>query len=194
MSAVQLAGLALAALLSENFVMVNCLGIGTRTQAFRDPIEGWRTGFGLTLVLVCSGLLSRGVDLILLQARMEYLRLLAFALLVPAASVALRWLIRLFLPELSRRIEGPLRAVSSNAAALGAVLMASQRGYGLGQTFIFTLFGGLGVTAAMMSFAGLREEVSFESCPRPFRGAPILFITAGLMALSLVGFYGLNLG
>ena len=33
MTAVYLAGVALAALLSENFILVNCLGIGTRTQA-----------------------------------------------------------------------------------------------------------------------------------------------------------------
>ena len=33
----QIAGVALAALLSENFILVNCLGIGTRTRAFQDP-------------------------------------------------------------------------------------------------------------------------------------------------------------
>lgn len=36
MTAFQLAGVALAALLSENFILVNCLGIGTRTKAFQD--------------------------------------------------------------------------------------------------------------------------------------------------------------
>ena len=39
MTAVYLAGVALAALLSENFILVNCLGIGTRTQAFDHPLE-----------------------------------------------------------------------------------------------------------------------------------------------------------
>ena len=33
MDSVQLAGVALAALLSENFILVNCLGIGTRVEA-----------------------------------------------------------------------------------------------------------------------------------------------------------------
>ena len=32
MDSVQLAGVALAALLSENFILVNCLGIGTRVE------------------------------------------------------------------------------------------------------------------------------------------------------------------
>ena len=42
MTAVYLAGVALAALLSENFILVNCLGIGTRTQAFDHPLEAGR--------------------------------------------------------------------------------------------------------------------------------------------------------
>ena len=45
----------------------------------------------------------------------------------------------------------------------------------------------------MMCFAGLRREVSLTSFPRCFQGLPINLITAGLMALSLVGFYGLHL-
>ena len=42
-------------------------------------------------------------------------------------------------------------------------------------------------------YAGLREEISLTSCPRPFRGPAIEMVTAGLMALALVGFYGLHL-
>ena len=57
MTAFQLAGVALAALLSENFILVNCLGIGTRTKAFQDPLDAWRTGVSLTAVmtLCCPG-------------------------------------------------------------------------------------------------------------------------------------------
>lgn len=193
MNSIELTALVLAALLSENFIMVHCMGIGTRSQAFRDPREGWRTGLALTLVMVVSAPLSRGVDMVLVQMGMDYLRLLAFALLVPGVSVVLRRLLHMVSPDLFHRLEGPLRAVSSNAAALGAVLLASQRSYDLGQTFAFALFGGAGATLVMMSFAGLGEEVSFDSCPKAFRGTPILFITGGLMALAFMGYYGLNL-
>ena len=42
------------------------------------------------------------------------------------------------------------------------------------------------------SYASLREEVDMESCPRPFRGVPIHLITMGLMAMAMIGFYGLH--
>lgn len=44
MDSVQLAGVALAALLSENFILVNCLGIGTRVEAFHSTTAARRTG------------------------------------------------------------------------------------------------------------------------------------------------------
>ena len=78
-------------------------------------------------------------------------------------------------------------------AAMGAALIISQRGYNLGAALLFALFGGLGATIALISFAGLRLDLNVDGCPKSFRGAPLELITAGLMALSLVGFYGLHL-
>ena len=158
MGILDLAGVALAALLSENFVLVNCMGIGTRVRSFRDPMDALRTGYCLTVVMVLGALFSWLADyLVFTRFGLQYYRLLFLALLVPG-------------------------------------LVAVQRGYSLPAALLFSFLGGVGATVATASFASLREEVSFESCPRCFRGLPILFITAGLMALALVGFYGLHLG
>ena len=96
-------------------------------------------------------------------------------------------------PELSRRLDESLSSITSNCAAMGAALIISQRGYNLGAALLFALFGGLGATIALISFAGLRLDLNVDGCPKSFRGAPLELITAGLMALSLVGFYGLHL-
>ena len=74
-----------------------------------------------------------------------------------------------------------------------AALLIAQRGYGLGAALLFGFFGGAGATVALMCLAGLRREVSLTSCPKSFQGIPIELVTVGLMALSLVGFYGLHL-
>ncbi len=191
----ELAGVALAALLSENFILVTCMGIGTRTQSFQDPVDALRTGYCLTTVMVLGSLFSwLGDFLVLTRFGWQHYRLLFLALLIPALVAGLRKFIRVCLPELSRRMDGNLAAISTNCAALGSALIISQRSYSLGSALLFALCGGLGVTVALASFASLRDEVNFESCPKCFRGTPILLVTAGLMALSLVGFYGLHLG
>ncbi len=190
----ELAGVALAALLSENFVLVNCMGLGTRRESLESPVDALRTGYCLTLVMALSALCSWTLDRLLLAPMgWGHFRLLVFALLVPALVAGLRRFIRACLPELSRRMDGNLASVSTNCAALGSALLITQRSYGLGSALTFALFGGLGATVALSSFASLQQEVDLERCPRCFRGLPIKLITAGLMAMSLVGFYGLHL-
>jgi len=191
----ELTAVVLAALLSENFVLVTCMGIGTHVQSFRDPKEALRTGHCLTAVMVlstlCAWVLNR---FILLPNRWDFFRLFFLALLIPAIVFVLRRFLAFCVPELSRRVDDNLSSISTNCAALGCALLITQRSYGLTSALLFSLFGGIGATIALGSFASLLQEADLEHCPRSFRGFPIKFITAGLMAMALIGFYGLHLG
>ena len=191
---VELAGVALAALLSENFILVNCMGIGTHVNSFRNPLDALRTGYCLTAVMLLSILFVWPIDRYLLSPfGLQHFRLLICALLVPGVIWLLKIFVKYCVPELYRRMGEHLAAISTNCAALGATLLVAQRSYGLLAGLTFALCGGIGATVALASFASLQNEVDLERCPRCFRGIPMQLITAGLMALSLVGFYGLNL-
>ena len=189
----QVAGVALAALLSENFILVNCLGIGSRARAFQDPLDAWRTGVSLTAVMTLTALVSWLLNQLLQYLALDYFQTLAFALSGPVVVAALRRFLKSCIPELSRRMDENLASITANCAAMGAALLIAQRGYGLAAAVLFGFFGGVGATVALMCFAGLRREVSLTSCPKSFRGIPIELLTIGLMALSLVGFYGMHL-
>lgn len=170
MDSVQLAGVALAALLSENFILVNCLGIGTRVEAFHSTTAARRTGLSLTLAMVVTVFFTWCADfLVLRHFGWVYLRTLVFSLIALLTVFLLRKAARLW-PELSHRIDADLASVSTNCAVLGAAYLAAQRSYTLSQALTFALCGGLGVLVVLMSYAGLREEISLTSCPRPFRG------------------------
>ena len=191
----ELAGVALAALLSENLVLVSCMGIGTHEKSFQDPREAIRTGLCLTLVMVLGALGAWLLNfLILLRFNLAYFQVLAFALLIPGLVAGVRKLFQACIPELSRRVDGNLSSISTNCAALGSALLISQRSYGLDSALIFALCGGVGATLALASFASLQKEVDLNRCPRSFQGVPIQLITAGLMAMALVGYHGLYLG
>lgn len=191
----ELAGVALAALLSENLVLVSCMGIGTHEKSFQDPREAIRTGLCLTLVMVLGVLGGWLLNfLILLRFGLTHFQVLAFALLIPGLVAGLRSFFRACVPELSRRADENLASISTNCAALGSALLVAQRSYSLGSALIFALCGGIGATLALASFASLQKEVDLNRCPRAFRGVPIQLITAGLMAMALVGYYGLYFG
>ena len=191
----ELTGVALAALLSENLVLVTCMGIGTHLESFQKPREAIRTGSCLTVVMVLAVLLAWLINFFLLApCGLTYFRLLIFSLLIPGLVALLRRFLATCIPELSRRMDENLSSISTNCAALGAALLVVQRSYGLGSALIFALCGGLGATMALASFASLQKEVDLNRCPMAFRGIPIQLITAGLMAMALLGYYGLYLG
>ena len=194
-TALELTGVALAALLSENLVLVSCMGIGTHEKSFQDPREAIRTGLCLTLVMVLGVLGGWLLNfLVLLRFGLTHFQVLAFALLIPGLVAGLRSFFRACVPELSRRADENLASISTNCAALGSALLVAQRSYSLGSALIFALCGGIGATLALASFASLQKEVDLNRCPRAFRGVPIQLITAGLMAMALVGYYGLYFG
>lgn len=195
MNSVHLTGIALAALLSENLVLVNCISIGTQTNAFSHPRQARRTGICIMLSMMLTVLFSWLLDVFVLQHLLcEHFRLMAFTLVTLACTGGLRLFFKLFVPALSMRLDDTLASLSTNGAALGAALMVSARGYELTQALTFAFYGGLGVLLVLISFAGLRDSVRFDACPAPFRHIPITLITAGLMSLALVGFYGLHIG
>ena len=194
MNSVHLTGVALAALLSENFILVNCMGIGTQIQAFREPRQALRTGFSVLMSMVATVFFTWLADTFVLRHyNLEYLRLMTFTLVSLGSTALLRLTLYTFLPELSIRLDQSLAATSSNCAALGAALLSSMRGYLLDQALTFAFCGGLGVLLVLVSFAGLRDSVGLAECPKAFRGIPMKLITAALMALALLGFYGLHL-
>lgn len=194
-TALELAAVALAALLSENLVLVSCMGIGTHTESFDKPKEAIRTGLCLTAVMVLGVFFCWLMNYFLLtRFRWEHFRLLVFSLLIPGLVALMRKFLQLFVPELSRRVDANLASIATNCAALGSALLVAQRSYSLGSAMIFALCGGVGATLALASFASLQKEVDLNRCPRAFRGVPIQLITAGLMAMALVGYYGLYLG
>ena len=51
---------------------------------------------------------------------------------------------------------------------------------------------GIGFLLIMVLMSGLREKLELEGVPESMKGAPIAFITAGLMAIAFLGFSGLS--
>lgn len=187
-------GVALTALLAENFVLVSCMGIGSRTRALADPKDALRTGNCLTMVMVISAVLAWVIDVgVLTRYGLQYYRTFIYALLVPSVVWLLSRFFKYFIPELYRRNREHLGAVTTNGAALGCVLLVALRSYGLVESVVFALCGGIGTTVVLANFAHLQSEADLDQCPKSFRGFPIQLITMGLMAMSLVGFYGLHI-
>lgn len=190
---IQAIGLVLIAILAENMVLVRCMGMGWPKSATSSEDTAWRMGVSITLVMVFNAMAAWLINRFVLDFfGLGHLRLLVFALLVPGVIWALRKLLGTFFPGLYGYVRNHLTYSLYNCSVMGAAYIITMRNYTFGQTFLYALASGVGVLLVLVIFTGMQDQASFEQCPKCFRGVPIELITAGLMGLALMGFYGLH--
>ena len=81
--------------------------------------------------------------------------------------------------------------ITTNCAVLGVALTNVQENYGILAGTVNGFATALGFTISIIILAGIREKMAYNDIPKPFRGMPIVMVTAGLMAIAFCGFSGL---
>ena len=84
-----------------------------------------------------------------------------------------------------------LPLITTNCAVLGAAILNSDTGYNLLESVVSGCSAALGFTLALLLMAGIRERLSLSHMPKWMDGFPGALATAGLMAVSFMGFGGL---
>ena len=97
------------------------------------------------------------------------------------------------MPSLYEALGVYLPLITTNCAVLGAVLLNVQNHNNFIESVVYGITGGAGFLLAIVLFASIRERLEFSDPPKAFQGFPIALVTAGLMALSFMGFQGLQI-
>ena len=83
-----------------------------------------------------------------------------------------------------------LPLITTNCAVLGVAINNIGNGSNFGESMVNSLGTSIGFLIAIVIMAGIRERLEGNDIPKPFRGMPIVLITAGLMAIAFCGFAG----
>lgn len=181
------------AALVNNVVLVRFLGLcpfmGVSNKIDTAFSMGLATTFVLSLGAVASWLLEHYV---LQPLGLAFLRILTFILVIAATVQFTELLIRRVSPVLYRLLGIYLPLITTNCAVLGIALFNLQQEYTLVESGLMGFGSALGFTLVLVLFAGLRHRLQTARVPVAFEGAPIGFITAGLLALAFMGFAGLG--
>ena len=181
----------IAAALVNNFVLVQLIGLCPFMRAPQrlEGVVGLSLATGLVLTLA-SGT-SYLVDRFLLQPfDLQYLRLIAFVLAIGAAVQVTDISVRRFSPVLHRVLGLYLPLIASNCAVLGVALLNFAASRSLVAALFYGAGAALGFGIVLTLFAGLSSRLQDTDVPRPFRGASIAFVTAGILSLAFLGFTG----
>jgi electron transport complex protein RnfA len=184
--------LLLGTALVNNVVLVKFLGLcpfmGVSKKLDSALGMGMATTFVLTLTTGATWLLEHWL---LAPLGIQYLRILAFILVIAAVVQFTEMVIRKVSPGLYQVLGIYLPLITTNCAVLGIPLLNVQENHNFVQSLFFGLGGALGFTLVLVLFAAMRERLEAADVPGPFKGASIAMITAGLMSLAFMGFSGL---
>ncbi len=187
----ELAFILVGALLVNNFVLAQFLGlcpfIGASGQYDTAAAMGLATTFVLTLAAVLSWILYQFV---LVPLELEYLRIIAFIVVIAATVQFTELYLSSTSPLLHQVLGIYLPLITSNCAVLGVALLAMQNALTFAETIVFAIGAALGFTLVMVLFAAIRERLDHARIPAAFSGAPITLITAGILSLAFMGFAG----
>jgi electron transport complex protein RnfA len=183
--------IALGAALVNNFVLVQMLGVCPFISGSRRVESAIGLSLAMGLVLTIAAGTTQLVDRYLLRPyEIEYLRLFALLLVIGLAVGVVEAAIRRLSPVLQRVLGLYVPLVATNCAVLGVALINTAAS----RSFVAALFYGtgaaLGFGLALTLFAAMRERVAVADVPVAFRGAPITFITAGILSLAFMAFAG----
>jgi len=122
---------------------------------------------------------------------LEYLRLLSFIMVIASLVQLTELFIAKQSPDLHRTLGIFLPLITTNCAVLGIALLTIQENLNFIEALVYGLSAALGFSVVIILFAGLRQRLEKSVVPNMFNGAPISFITAGILAMAFAGFGGL---
>ena len=187
-------GIIIAALLSQNFILVKFYGICPFMGVSKKTDTAIGMGMAVTFVMAVASAACWAVDVFLLQAfNLGYMQTVSFILVIASLVQVVEMFLKKFVPALYKALGVFLPLITTNCAVLGVVLVNVQQGYNFLLSTVNGAAGGLGFTVAIVLFASVRERVSKADCPECFKGFPIALIAAGLLALAFMGFSGLSI-
>ena len=184
----------LAAILTENFIFSRFLGICPFLGVSDKPSTAFGMGMAVTFVMALSSAATWAVYYyILAPYNLEYLRTIAFILVIAALVQFIEMFMKKSIPALYQALGIFLPLITTNCAVLGAAVLNIEKNYNFINSVLFGTFSALGFTLAIIIFAGVRERINFAEPPKIFEGVPIALISAGLLAMAFAGFQGIEI-
>ena len=156
----EILGILIAALLSQNFILVKFYGICPFMGVSKKIDTALGMGMAVTFVMALASAACYAINLLLIALNLEYMQTVAFILVIATLVQVVEMFLKKFVPALYKALGVFLPLITTNCAVLGVVLVNVQNGYNFLLSVVNGAAGGLGFTLAIVLFASVRERVN----------------------------------
>jgi Na+-translocating ferredoxin:NAD+ oxidoreductase subunit A len=183
----------ISAVFVNNFVLVQFLGLCPFMGVSNRVANALGLGIATTFVLTLAALLSHLLHTyILVPLDVQYLRIIGFIFIIAVVVQFTELVMRRHSPLLHQVLGLYLPLITTNCAVLGVALLTTQQQNTLFSALLQGFGAAVGFTLVLILFAAMRMRLDKADIPRPFQGAAIAFVTAGILSLAFMGFAGVT--
>ena len=182
-------GILITYIFIQNFILVQFMGLCPFIGVSKNSESAIGMGVAVTFVTAIASVVCWAVhEFLLAPFDLEYLRTIAFILVIASLVQLVEMVIRKMSPGLYKALGIYLPLITTNCAVLGIAIINIDNSYNLLESFLAGLAAGLGFTMAIILMSNIREKLEMTPVRKVFQGVPIAFISAGLMALAFMMF------
>ena len=195
MSITSLLAISLGAILTNNFIFSQFLGI----CPFLGVSKKLNSAVGMSLAVIFVMLMATAATwpiytYLLVPNELEYLQTIVFILVIAALVQLVEIVIKKYIPSLYKALGIYLPLITTNCAVLGVTLLNIEDQYSFGQSLVNSLGAGVGFLLAMVLFAGVRSDTLLVYGQMLF--SAVLYagyntlVAASIVSMSFMGFAG----
>lgn len=178
--------------LVSNVVLSQFLGLCPFLGVSKKIETAAGMGGAVIFVITLSSLVAGCIyNYLLAPFGLEYLQTIVFILVIAALVQFVEMFLKKFMVGLYKSLGVYLPLITTNCAVLGVALTNVTKKYGIIEGTVNGFATAVGFTISIVILAGIREKTEFNDFPEPFKGMPMVLLTAGLMAIAFCGFAGL---
>ncbi len=179
----------LNAILIENVILSRFLGTCPFVGVSKDKKNALGMGLAVVIVMTLSSLLSWIIyNFLLLKLNLVYMKTIIFILVIASFVQMLEMIMKKITPTLYKSVGIYLPLITTNCAVLGIATIVSN--YSFLKSLVVSFASGLGFMFVIYIFSTIREKIDNNNIPKNFKGIPIAFITASIMAMIILRFSG----
>lgn len=184
----------ITSILIENIVLVKFLGICSFIGVSKRTDTALGMGMAVTFVMAIASAVTWCVQTYLLVPfHLEYLQTISFILVIAALVQLVEMAIQKLSPSLYTSLGIYLPLITTNCAVLGIAILNIDKNYNFIEALVSGVAAALSFTLAIFLFAGVRERLENSEIPEWMKGFPIALVTAGIIAMTFLGFQGLKI-
>ena len=193
MTFAEIMALAIGAILVNNVLLSQFLGICSFIGVSKKKSSALGMGVAVLFVLILSSLVTWLLyNYVLVKFKVTFLSTIVFILVIATLVQFVEMVIKKYIPGLYKVLGIYLPLITTNCAILGVANFVNVgQNYDLVQTLVYAISIGLGYILVMFIFSGVRERIETAPIPKPFKGVAIALVIAGFMAMAFAGFAGI---